>query len=673
MVRNGRINANDLRHDGTYGMKRWNISDIFFLGVRGQRRIVSLEPGRVNIITGASGTGKSTLIKAIDYCLGSSTCELPAHVRRRSMAVGVKWVLGDAEMIVGRIVPPVGQKTSTHMFVSSGKGLELPTGVEAFDGATTVEAAKAFLERVFGIGDLTDSSQAEGVDRGHATVRHVTPYLFVTKEVIYSESVLLHGLEKPNKARDIVATMPYFLGVTDEASALAERRLRQLQRVLDREEVKEKSRAIAESALKQRATSLLAEARRIGIAAETRSDASEDELLNRLRDVESAQVEVNTYPSESELASLHVQRRDVLSRLELVKRKTRATKTAIREASGFQGAVTRQYEKLELSEHMQEVAQVCPLCEMPSERGRETAKALQATLAKVRAESAAVERVKPRLVEHDRELEQQLELLNVELRRVDDRIQTWLRQSEETRRLADLSQVRAHLLGRISFFLEASVDEPRQVTRDLSVLRAEIEELEARVDRDAKKIKLQRAERKISQFASEAFAQLPTVEPCIGSELEFSSREPEVVVMEDGSGALLRIPDVGSDQNYLAIHIALSFALQRYFESVNAPVPGLLVLDQISRPYFPTSGADEDEAEIAGREEDEDVQAMRRHINFLFAETERRKGLQVLLIEHAYFADDAKYVAATRERWTRSSGRALIPLDWPTREDEGSS
>jgi hypothetical protein len=58
---------------------------------------------------------------------------------------------------------------------------------------------------------------------------------------------------------------------------------------------------------------------------------------------------------------------------------------------------------------------------------------------------------------------------------------------------------------------------------------------------------------------------------------------------------------------------------------------------------------------------------MRRHIDFLFKETARRKGLQVLLIEHAYFADDPRYVAATRERWTRASKKALIPLDWPVR------
>jgi hypothetical protein len=91
------------------------------------------------------------------------------------------------------------------------------------------------------------------------------------------------------------------------------------------------------------------------------------------------------------------------------------------------------------------------------------------------------------------------------------------------------------------------------------------------------------------------------------------------------------------------------------------------VLDQISRPYFPAQSADEDEKAISGGDEDEDIVAMRRHIDFLFKEVERQHGLQVLLIEHAYFEDDVRYVAATRERWTRSSGKALIPLDWPIR------
>src|SRR3546814_6651492 len=114
--------------------------------------------------------------------------------------------------------------------------------------------------------------------------------------------------------------------------------------------------------------------------------------------------------------------------------------------------------------------------------------------------------------------------------------------------MADLAQLRAHLVGLRSFFLESNVDESRQVSRDVSVLRAEIDDLESRVDREAKEIKLRRAETKISQFASQTFKSLPTVAPCVGSELDFSTRPPEVVVIEALSDAVLRMPDVGSDQ-----------------------------------------------------------------------------------------------------------------------------
>src|SRR3546814_20930785 len=87
----------------------------------------------MNIITGASGTGKSTIIKVIDYCLGSGKCELPAHVRRRSVAVGVTWNSGDSEMINGRIVPPVGQNQRGHMLPRPRRTLHLTAPVCAFE------------------------------------------------------------------------------------------------------------------------------------------------------------------------------------------------------------------------------------------------------------------------------------------------------------------------------------------------------------------------------------------------------------------------------------------------------------------------------------------------------------------------------------------------------------
>ncbi len=670
MVRDGWIDTQYFWYPGTDCMNRWNIANVFFLGMAGRRQDISFNLGEVNIITGASGTGKSALIKAIDYCLGSSKCELPVHIRRHAIAVGVKWVAGEEEMIIGRHIPPDGQATSTRMFVTAGKNLLLPKSVDDFDGATTLEAAKSFIQKAFGIGDLSHLPDAAGETKGRTSVRHVTPYLFVTKEVIDSESVLLHGMEKADKAKDIVATMPYFLRATDEESAMAERKLRQLQRALAIEEGRQRSRRAADTALKQRAIGLLTEAHRFSLADKPNGDMDEDELLLQLQAIAETENDPTTYPTEGELGVLHASRKEILVGLATARRKRQAARVALADASGFQGAVTRQLNKLKLAEHLKldSAAHLCPLCDAPSERGRETAAVLAHTLAKVRDESLAVERVHPQLVEHDEALTAEINRLSRDLRETDEKIRSWLRQTDETRRLADVAQARAHLQGKIAFFLQTSADEPRRPGADLAVLRDEIAQLEAQVDRESKDIRLKRAESKISQYASEALSFLPIVAPCVGSELYFSSKEPEVRVIEaGGKGSMLRLPDVGSDQNYLAIHIALAFGLQRYFGEVGAPVPGILVLDQISRPYFPAQSGDEDEKAISGGEEDEDIKAMRRHIDFLFKEVERRNGLQVLLIEHAYFEDDARYVAATRERWTRSSGNALIPPDWPMR------
>lgn len=161
-------------------MNRWNIEKIFFLGEEGKFRMIELDAGRVNVITGASGTGKSAVIKALDYCLGSSECQLPVYVRRRCVAVGVKWVNGQDELISCRQVPIVGKAPNAHMYVTTGRGLRIPQSVEEFEGRATVEVSKARLGAAFGVGELAKKT------RWHLVVMHVTAPLFVSLRLTYS-------------------------------------------------------------------------------------------------------------------------------------------------------------------------------------------------------------------------------------------------------------------------------------------------------------------------------------------------------------------------------------------------------------------------------------------------------------------------------------------------------
>jgi energy-coupling factor transporter ATP-binding protein EcfA2 len=639
-------------------MSRWNISNIFFIGEGGRVRILDLRLGEVNIFTGASGTGKSTLIKALDYCLGSSKCELAAHVKRHSVAVGVKWVLDDAQMITARLVPPVGQGTSTKMFVSNGRNLPIPNTIEQLQGATTVDAGKAFIERAFGIACVPEASVDKTARKWRPTVRHATAYMFVPKDVIYNETALLHGLDQADEAPAIIETMPYFLRVVNEDSVLQERRLRDLRKQLEREERQQRTRQAAGSDYKKHAIRLLLDASRSGLCDLPSDDASEKELEAALLRVKRMNANNVTNPNESELGNLYDNRRRLLSDIEKARRQSRATRSALQDMVGFQGVVRRQYEKLKIAEHLQPATDTCPLCDTPTERGIAISEAIRHSMNIVRSESVAVENVRPRLIEHEDSLQIEIARLNLKLRETDERIKTWVRQSDEAKQMDSLARYHSHLLGKVSQFLEMNPATPLPGA-DLNVLREQIQSLEALIDGAAKQVLLSRAERKVSQYLSEAFSQLPTVAPCIGADLEFSTKPPDVAIIEQGSAAVLRLHDAGS-----AIHIALSFALQKYLGEVNAPVPAFLAFDQISRPYYPQRG--EDESTIG---ENEEVSAMRRHIDFLFKETAAQKGLQVLLIEHAFFGDDPRYVAATRKRWNKLSEDALIPRDWPKRPD----
>lgn len=650
-------------------MKRWNVSSIFFISALNQVREVPFKAGAVNIITGASGTGKSAIIKAIDYCLGSSECDLPIYIKRRCIAVGVKWIAGNEEMIVGRPIPEAGK--STVMFGTTGQNLKIPRSLEEFEGRSTTAVVRALIERAFGIGDQAEeASSPRGKSRSRASVRQVTPYIFASKEVIDSETVLLHGLHQKDKADLIVSAIPYFLRAIDEATAAATRRLRQLRKLLEIEEGKEEARNSNTSLTYQRAQLLVNEASALNLIPGTSTDATEEELLGAIRFATSDEPNGDPGLDNDALEHFYDARRKALSTLGERKRSLRATEATLSESQGFGETVARQRSKLQIAEHLKIGGgfAACPVCQTPTEAGIRTSQAIARSLEKLSSETVAVERVQPQILEHKQKIEAEIKQLNEFVRTTEANIQALLSNIQEGERLGSLRETRAHFRGRASYFLDTLNEQILKPQRDLEAIRHEIQELEEAFDSDAQEIRLRHAESALSRYASEIFARLPKVAPCIGAELIFRSKKPSINILEATSEqAVLKLADLGSDKNYLAIHIALMFGLQRHFQIVDAPVPGVVVLDQVSRPFFPEAplGVERDEAEVT--EEDEEFSSVKAYIDFLFDEALSQSGLQIILLEHAYFPNDPRYVHATIERWTKSSGKALIPFDWPTR------
>lgn len=644
-------------------MNRWNIREIAFYGTGGRRRTLEFDVDKVNVITGASGTGKSAIIDAIDYCLGSKDCKLPFFVRNHAEAVAIHWSQGDSDLIVGRKIPKAGSGTS-QMYVRTGRNLKLPDTSEGLEGPTNRDTARAMIEKTFGIQDTDDPAVVAKAEKGRATIRDVPPYLFLSGDVIISRETLLHDLNRPEKARDIKATIPYFLGAVDQTSVLAARTLRRLEAALAKIEHEAKAQERSQSLLTQRSLALLTQAQGVGLVTELpATDASDEILLSQLAGVAVSGVSSTDTRDAEARAVLEEERRGLVSELQALRGKRHMLRQTIREAAGYETAVSGQSHKLKLVEHLKLDDGRCPVCDAQNSAGQEMAEQIRNSLSIVANEVLAVDGVRPRLDDHSGHIENSIASNYNRLREVEAQLSGLVRVEEESVRTGSLLQERARVVGRIDQFLETTAEDFQTAKTDTAALVSRIEDLRDQVDPQARRERLRDAENMVSAFATEMLADLPTEVPATGSRVVFSSA-PNLSLVEPSRRAVLAMAEIGSDQNYLAIHLALAFSLQKLFETIKAPVPGLLVIDQISRPYYPKGG---DEKRLQEMEKDDDQVAMQQIVRFLFDETARQTGLQVILIEHAYIEEDPEYVAAVKGRWTKASGVKLIPSDWPLR------
>src|SRR5690242_6468771 len=95
------------------------ILDIVLYSRDGRTKIVSLSPGAVNIITGASSRGKSALLDVIDYCLGSGEFRIPGLIARSVQWFGLRIQLASSQVFIAR-PNPAPQKIISEICLDTG-------------------------------------------------------------------------------------------------------------------------------------------------------------------------------------------------------------------------------------------------------------------------------------------------------------------------------------------------------------------------------------------------------------------------------------------------------------------------------------------------------------------------------------------------------------------------
>ena len=109
-------------------------------------RDIEFKRNCVNVISGGSHTGKTTLLHIIDYCFLSSTHTLPHDVINDNVAwYGVKFYINDKSYVIGRKSPFEDIISNEYYFSSIGSLPDTPSANSVSDDIRPI------LEREFGV------------------------------------------------------------------------------------------------------------------------------------------------------------------------------------------------------------------------------------------------------------------------------------------------------------------------------------------------------------------------------------------------------------------------------------------------------------------------------------------------------------------------------------------
>jgi len=640
----------------------------------GEPRELDFLPGVVNVISGASKTGKSAVIPIVDYCLASDKCAIPVGVIRENCSwFGIVIETVEGQKLLARREPGDQQSTG-DMVLIEGDTVEVPRRIELKD--TTHLNVKKTLDRLAGLTNLGFEPDSDAPNQSRPSFRDLVAFTFQPQNIVANPDVMFFKADTSEHRDKLKTIFPYILQAVTADVLQARHELDRLNRILRRREIDLRTLVSASNAWRLEATAWLRQAIEFGLLPSDQTIPAEwPDIVDLLRGI----VEANSEAAHPTLAGIDAalarlqELRDLESRVaaELTQRRQRLSelRRLIESSDAYGSGLRIQRDRLSISDWLRQLVPddrpedvVAILGGGGREKVEQLSDALAAVEVRLRTHPTVSDTLDREVLRLRGEAEESLILL-AEVRR---EIGLLERNSKQAKQAIDRFDRMERFLGRLEQALELydRTDQSATLRQSIEALKAAIAELQRKVAEGEIQRKLRNA--------------LDTIEATTGRLVPRLDAEwpdaPVRLMIQDLTVKVVRgsrddyLWEIGSGANWLAYHVALTLALQTFFLSLpNHPVPGLLIYDQPSQVYFPRRTAgDEGGDPISWR--DQDVDAVRKVFALLGEQTASAGGrLQVIVLDHAdkdVWGGLGNVVLA--EQWR---DQALVPLDWLSTEE----
>ena len=587
--------------------------------------------GKINIITGASRTGKSAIIPIIDYCLCSNKCQIPVDVIRNSCEwFGVLFNLEDGQLLLCRREP--GTQVSTgEMYMTRNDIIDIPQHIEA---NTTADAAKNTLNELFSMSFL-DIDPAGISFSARPSYRDFMAFLFQPQNIIANADVLFYKTDATEHRQRLINIFPYVLGAVTPEVLAARQELDRLKKKRDRLQRDIDTIKDVSEMWKQEVFGWLSHAKELGLTRYMPSENSTFEeqvgqlgLIVNKSDNDTLIQDAQIQGFSEELSELRNEEQQISSRLFALQRRQNEMSMLKNSMSKYDHALQIQLQRLEISSWLRSMVdpdKMPPLSQSDDDSPAEVLdklcnaiEAIEQSSGNMKTIPAAFER---ELASVETEISREAEKLKAIQRRIQEEDSLYVKSSDQKYTRSAVSR----FLGR----LEASIETYKRLGKD--------EQLESQ----------------LSQVNDDP--------------VDFIIKDLTIKI-KNKTGREDYLWEIGSASNWLAYHVATVLAFQCFFQNrATVSVPNFLIFDQPSQVYFPQRGLRQD-AEDDKRlniVSDEDKLAVRKVFEAM-SKTLRDMGskVQIIVAEHAD-EDVWGEVEGVHlvERW-RDADQKLVPAEW---------
>lgn len=612
-------------------------------------RVIPFVPGKINIISGESATGKSALTWIIDYCLGSDKCSIPVGLIREVTGwFGLHLQLANTEMIVARRNPG-DQQTTTDLFWAEGLKLAVPPTVEK---NARVEDLKNRFNQISHLPSLDFSTDENVGFGGRASFRDMAAFNFQPQHIVANPYTFFFKADTTEHREKLRIIFPLALGAIDASTLAKQRELKDTEREHERLRRELDARLGAARAWEAEVESYYLQARALGLLPDSPPPEAGWLLDKYILELQKVPTTVRTMDipdiqeGTSEAAVTELTR--LINEEDRLGQEIGSTRRRLGKLDQLSSSVgeygttlTSQEDRLQgvgwFEEKLQDTHE-CPVCSAVHTAGNPRLAELRTLARELKSLTASVHQAPAKL-------DQELAVLRQELR---DREGAISKARQKRKYLEDhsaaLSAQRQRVrqiylfVGRVEQALEnvsasRNVDDLREKVKTLAQKILELKrDLDPRTQRDRLNAAIDTVSAKIAYYAH--LLQLEHAAENVRLNI------PELTLQFSPlSGRTDFLWEVGSGQNWVGYHVAGLLALHEHFISLSQnPVPRFLVIDQPSQVYFPEAWPSMEQAPGGQSKIDgsPDIDGVRRIFSalshFVDAVVEQ---FQVIVTEHA--------------------------------------